>query len=56
LTPENQLKMAALLGASAAFMVGLIQYRKAQRWKRMEWVAKEMDVFFADGGWLQLFA
>jgi len=48
LTVENQLKVAALGGAAIAFVIGLLQYRKAQRWKRVEWTAKEMDAFFAD--------
>jgi hypothetical protein len=48
LTAENQLKAAALVGAAIAFVIGLLQYRKAQRWKRVEWTAKEMDAFFAD--------
>lgn len=48
LTPDGQLKAMALLGAIAAFVIGLLQYRKAQRWKRVEWIAKEMDAFFAD--------
>lgn len=48
LTVENQLRAAALVGAATAFVIGLLQYRKAQRWKRVEWIAKEMDAFFAD--------
>lgn len=45
---ENQLKALALVGAAIAFIVGLLQYRKAQRWKRAEWVAEEMKEFFGD--------
>lgn len=48
LTPEDQLKAVALVGASLAFIIGLIQYRRAQTWKRTEWVAQEMDSFFND--------
>jgi len=48
LKAEDQLKALALLGASVAFVVSLVQYRKAQRWKRAEWVATEMDAFFHD--------
>lgn len=49
LTAENQLELIALIGAATAFLIGLVQYRKAQRWKRVEWIAKEMDAFFGDG-------
>jgi len=45
---DGQVKFLALLGASIAFVVGLLQYRKTQRWKRAEWVAQEMKDFFAD--------
>lgn len=48
LQPENQLKAIALAGAAVAFLLGLLQYRQAQRWKRAEWVAQEMERFFAD--------
>jgi hypothetical protein len=48
LRPEDQLKVVALLGVSIAFVVGLLQYRKSQRWKQAEWVAQEMQTFFAD--------
>lgn len=48
LTPDGQLKAIALFGAAVAFVVGLLQYRKSQRWKRSEWVAQEMDGFFKD--------
>jgi len=46
--PDDFLKAIALLGAVVAFIVGLIQYRKAQRWKRAEWVAQEMKALFAE--------
>jgi hypothetical protein len=48
LTPDGQVKFLGLLGATFAFAIGLFQYRKAQRWKRSEWVAKEMKDFFGD--------
>jgi hypothetical protein len=48
LGPDGQVKLLALIGASIAFVVGLLQYRKTQRWKRAEWVAQEMKDFFAD--------
>jgi hypothetical protein len=42
---EHTLEALALLGAGVAFLVGLLQYKKAQRWKRAEWVAQEMKAF-----------
>ena len=45
---DDLLKAVALLGALFAFIVGLVQYRKSQRWKRAEWVAQEMKTVFAD--------
>lgn len=48
LTADGQLKLLALVGASIAFVIGLFQYRKTQRWKRAEWVAQEMKDFFDD--------
>jgi hypothetical protein len=44
---DDYLKILGLLGALTAFGVGLFQYRKAQRWKRAEFVANEMKDFFA---------
>jgi hypothetical protein len=37
-----------ILGAALAFLIGLAQYRKSQKWKRVEFVASEMKVFFDD--------
>ncbi|HEX3128138.1 MAG TPA: hypothetical protein VH394_12480 [Thermoanaerobaculia bacterium] len=37
-----------LIGAIIAFILGLLQYRRAQLWKRKEFVAEEMKYFFAD--------
>jgi hypothetical protein len=47
-TADEVVKAAALLGAAAAFVVGLMQYRRAQHWKRVEWVAQEMKSFLDD--------
>jgi hypothetical protein len=46
--PDDLLKAIALLGAGLAFLVGLSQYRRAQQWKRAEWVAQEMKGLFVD--------
>jgi hypothetical protein len=46
--PDDLLKAIALLGAGVAFLLGLLQYRRAQQWKRAEWVAQEMKGLFAD--------
>jgi hypothetical protein len=48
LNAEQTIKAVALVGAAIAFVVGLLQYRKAQHWKRAEWVAQEMQAFFSD--------
>lgn len=37
-----------IAGALAVFVVGLWQYRRAQSWKRMEFIAQEMNKFRAD--------
>ena len=41
-------KAVALLGAAVGFVAGLIQYRKAQRWKRTEWVAQQVKAVLSD--------
>jgi hypothetical protein len=46
--PEDLLKAVALLGAAIAFGIGLFQYRRAQQWKRAEWVAQEMKLLFGN--------
>ncbi len=46
--PEDLLKAIALVGAAIAFAIGLGQYRRAQQWKRAEWVAQEMKQLFSD--------
>jgi hypothetical protein len=46
--PEDLLKAIALVGAAIAFAIGLVQYRRAQHWKRTEWVAQEMKKLFSD--------
>ncbi len=45
---EQTLTAFALLGAGVAFVVGLLQYKKAQRWKRAEWVSQEMKEFLTN--------
>jgi hypothetical protein len=42
------LSIAAYLGGLAAFSIGLIQYRRADYWRRSEFLAREMKEFFAD--------
>lgn len=46
--PEDLLKAIALVGVAIAFAIGLVQYRRAQQWKRAEWVAQEMKQLFSD--------
>lgn len=45
---DDILTAVALIGGAIAFILGLLQYRKAQQWKRVEWVAQEMKLFFSD--------
>ena len=45
---DNALTLIGLLGGVTAFGIGLRQYRKAQHWKRAEWVAQEMKGFLGD--------
>lgn len=45
---QDILTALALIGGSLAFILGLIQYRKAQQWKRAEWIAQEMKLFFSN--------
>jgi hypothetical protein len=42
------LTLAAMAGGLIAFLAGLMQYRKAQRWKRAEFVAGAIKEFKAD--------
>lgn len=42
------LEGATALAATVAFVVGLMQYRRAQQWKRAEFLAQEMKELFAD--------
>ena len=44
---EIALDIVKIAGASAAFVISLTQYRKAQRWKRAEFVANEVKEFNA---------
>jgi hypothetical protein len=46
--PDDLVKALAFFGAALAFIVGLVQYRRAQQWKRAEWVAQEMKGLFGD--------
>ena len=40
--------LGTIVAALVAFMAGLVQYRRAQRWKRAEFVAKEVKDFKSD--------
>ena len=44
----SNLEIAKIGGAGIAFSIGLWQYMRAQRWKRVEFVASEMKSFFND--------
>lgn len=46
--PDDFLKAVALGGAAMAFGIGLWQYRRAQQWKRAEWIAQEMKQLLED--------
>lgn len=46
--PTDLLQVLTLIGAGFALIVGLLQYRRAQQWKRAEWVATEMKELFGD--------
>jgi hypothetical protein len=46
--PDDLVKAIAILGAAVAFIIGLVQYKRAQQWKRAEWVAQEMKNLFED--------
>jgi hypothetical protein len=48
MTPANWIALAGVLSASIAFASGLFQYRKAQRWKRAEFVAAEVKEVLKD--------
>lgn len=45
---DDVFKAVTFAGATIAFIVGLVQYRRAQQWKRAEWVAQEMKSLFGD--------
>lgn len=45
---DHTIKIIALIGAAIGFLVGLMQYKKSQQWKRAEWVAQELKSFFGD--------
>src|SRR2546429_6752456 len=42
------LKLLGLIGAAIAFLAGLQQYGKTQRWKRVEFLANEIKELLAD--------
>lgn len=45
---EHQLTIFGLIGTVIALVFGYVQYRKADRWKRAEFLAKELKEFFDD--------
>jgi hypothetical protein len=45
---SNWIEILKILGAAAAFWIGLNQYRKSEAWKRLEFVAAEMEAFYDD--------
>jgi hypothetical protein len=45
---SNWIEILKIVGAAAAFWIGLSQYRKSEAWKRLEFVAAEMKAFYAD--------
>jgi hypothetical protein len=45
---DTVLKVLALVGTAIAFLTGIWQYKKAQRWRRSEWVAQEVRSFCQD--------
>ena len=45
---SNWIEILKIVGAAAAFWIGLNQYRKSEAWKRLEFVAAEMKAFYDD--------
>lgn len=45
---SERIELAKIAAGTIAFAFGLWQYRKAQKWKRLEFVAGEMKIFFDD--------
>jgi hypothetical protein len=45
---SNWIEITKIVGAAFAFWIGLRQYRKSEVWKRLEFVAAEMKVFYQD--------
>ena len=45
---SNWVEILKILGAAAAFWIGLSQYRRSEAWKRLEFVAAEMKTFYDD--------
>lgn len=46
--PQHWIQLVGVLAACAAFASGLWQYRRAQQWKRAEFVASEIKAFEED--------
>lgn len=45
MTPTNWITLVGVISSLSAFLAGLLQYIKAQKWKRAEFVAKEIKEF-----------
>jgi hypothetical protein len=45
---SNLIEILKIVGAAAAFWIGLRQYRKSEAWKRLEFVAAELKAFYDD--------
>jgi hypothetical protein len=45
---SDWISITGITSGVVVFIVGLLQYRKAQRWKRSEFVATEIKATFAD--------
>jgi hypothetical protein len=48
LNHPNRIEMIKIAGGALAFGIGVWQYRKTQRWKRVEFLAAEMKTFYDD--------
>jgi hypothetical protein len=47
-TLSERIEFAKIAAGAIAFALGLWQYRRNQKWKRLEFVAGEMKIFFDD--------
>jgi|GEM_PF-5312979 len=45
MNPANLIGLAGVISGSIAFVVGLLQYARAQKWKRAEFAAKKFKEF-----------